>query len=76
MNFRQHVFGPRFDFKLRQFTRGMIDDAHLLVHGVQHLEHPCHFVLRQQPDLQVQIRAALCFVASRLCCAASSDAWS
>ena len=62
-DFRQHIFGLGFHFKVRQVAVLMIHDPQFVLNRIEHLQHPGQLMFGQQADVQIQVGAMLGFFA-------------
>ena len=46
-DFRQHVLWLGFHFKVRQIAVLMVRDAHFVLNGIEHLQHPRQLMFGQ-----------------------------
>jgi hypothetical protein len=53
-DFRQHIFGFGFHFKVRQFAVPIVFDARFALNGVKHPQHSGQLMFGQQADVQIQ----------------------
>ena len=66
VDFCEHVLWPSRQFQISELLFVVILNAQFVLNRVQHFEDTRQFGFSEKPDVQVELRATICFLAQTI----------